>query len=62
MQIERERGRNIPKRTMTRKRTTKQRKGQRQERERESKKDRQRDADTEKVWGLLYESFGRKPG
>ena len=32
------------------------------ERERERERKRQRDAHTEKVWGLLYESFGRKPG
>ena len=32
------------------------------EREREREGKRQRDAHAEKVWGLLYESFGRKPG
>ena len=30
--------------------------------EREREGERQRDAHTEKVLGLLYESFGRKPG
>ena len=32
------------------------------ERNGEREKERQRGADTDKFWGLLYESFGRKPG
>ena len=31
-------------------------------RKREREGGRQREAHTEKDWGLLYESFGRKPG